>query len=352
MIKHAKDNKVFFYVFLVFVLFLAFKVVLAYLSITVLAFIFGIVLQSMFKFFLRIFKNKKALASSATLLTFLILFFIPLAFIVSITVKQSITFYNDLNDFIEGGELDLDGITPKLNNALDKIPFVDIELSEAKVLSLLKENLQPVVNFLIKNATTVGTTLFGSIPKFIIFVMMLSFLIPNQKNLVKQIKRLSPLDDEIDNLLINKFISMSKSMIKGSFVIALVQGVVSGLMLAVVGVPYSIFWTLIITFVSIIPLGAGIINFPIGVILILFGNVWQGILVLVNHFLVITNLDNLLRPALVSKDAHLHPALTLLGALGGISAFGFWGVIYGPVIMIILVTTLEVYLKYYKDEKK
>ena len=64
---------------------------------------------------------------------------------------------------------------------------------------------------------------------------------------------------------------------------------------------------------------------------------------------VVTSVDNLLRPFLVPKSAHLHPALMLLAVFAGLKMFGFWGIVLGPVLMIVIVTTISVYLVVYKD---
>jgi predicted PurR-regulated permease PerM len=66
------------------------------------------------------------------------------------------------------------------------------------------------------------------------------------------------------------------------------------------------------------------------------------------HLLVVTNIDNVLRPFLVPKTARLDPALMLLAVFAGISMFGFFGLVIGPVLMIIIVTTVSVYLAVYK----
>ena len=70
--------------------------------------------------------------------------------------------------------------------------------------------------------------------------------------------------------------------------------------------------------------------------------------VIVWHLLVVTNIDNVLRPILVPREARLDPALMLLAVFSGIAMFGFWGIIIGPVLMIVIVTTISVYLAVYK----
>jgi predicted PurR-regulated permease PerM len=80
----------------------------------------------------------------------------------------------------------------------------------------------------------------------------------------------------------------------------------------------------------------------------LFGNLIGGAFVVIFHLLVVTNIDNVLRPILVPRQAKLDPALMLLAVFSGIAMFGFWGLIIGPVVMIIVVTTISVYLAVFK----
>src|SRR5690606_26005164 len=115
--------------------------------------------------------------------------------------------------------------------------------------------------------------------------------------------------------------AMTKGMVKGQFTIALAQGITSAIILTIAGLPYGAFFALILSFLSIIPLGAGIVTLPIGFVMILLGNWWQGILIIVGHLFVVTNIDNVLRPMLVPKKAAMNPALLLLSVFAGIAAF-------------------------------
>jgi predicted PurR-regulated permease PerM len=96
-------------------------------------------------------------------------------------------------------------------------------------------------------------------------------------------------------------------------------------------------------------MGAGIVTIPIGVFMILTGNVWQGILVIANHLLIVTNIDNVMRPRLVPPEAKLDPALTILSVFAAVYYFGFLGIVIGPVLMIVIVTTLRVFLDVYRN---
>jgi predicted PurR-regulated permease PerM len=147
----------------------------------------------------------------------------------------------------------------------------------------------------------------------------------------------------VADLYLARMGAMTTAMVKGQFVIAILQGIVDAALMWVVGIDYFIFWFVIITFLSIIPLGGGIIVIPAGIIMILTGNIWQGIVLIAGHILIVTNIDNVLRPKFVPHKARLDAALTILGVFAGIAMFGFLGIIIGPVVMIVITTTIQIF---------
>jgi hypothetical protein len=80
----------------------------------------------------------------------------------------------------------------------------------------------------------------------------------------------------------------------------------------------------------------------------LTGNIAGGVFVALFHVIVISNIDNILRPQLVPRSARLQPALMMLGVFAGLGMFGFAGIVFGPVVMIIVVTTVNMYRSVYK----
>lgn len=108
------------------------------------------------------------------------------------------------------------------------------------------------------------------------------------------------------------------------------------------------FFAIILSALSVIPLGSGVVTIPFGIGMALFGNVVGGVFVVLFHLIAVTNIDNFLRPILVPRAARLDSALMLLAVFSGIAMFGFWGIVIGPVLMIIIVTTISVYLAVYK----
>jgi len=191
-----------------------------------------------------------------------------------------------------------------------------------------------------------------SIPDFfmntVVVLVIVIVLLPRYKRPGKQdILDLVPFPPEITRLFIDKVDMMITAMFKGTFVIAIAQGAAMGLVFWVAGVPYVMFLTIVSMFLSLVPfIGISLVAWPVGLVLLLIGNIWQGVFVILAFLIIVCNIDAALRPILVPKGAYLNPALIILSVFGGLGGMGLIGALYGPVVMILLVTSIEVYTKY------
>jgi predicted PurR-regulated permease PerM len=97
-------------------------------------------------------------------------------------------------------------------------------------------------------------------------------------------------------------------------------------------------------------LGAALVWLPTGIITLFLGNIWQGLLIIIFGALVVSTIDNFLRPKLVGDETSLHPILVFLSTLGGIALFGLAGILLGPIIVVFFVSLLDIYQIEFKDE--
>lgn len=109
---------------------------------------------------------------------------------------------------------------------------------------------------------------------------------------------------------------------------------------------YFVFFVIALTLLGMIPLGSGIVVIPIALIAMVSGNFWPGFWVLAIYLGIICNLDTVLRPVLIPKKANIIPALVTLSTFCGIYYFGMLGIVYGPLIVTLLLITLDVYAAY------
>ena len=84
--------------------------------------------------------------------------------------------------------------------------------------------------------------------------------------------------------------------------------------------------------------------------MLITGNIWQGLFLIIFGTIVISTIDNFLRPVLIGKEMKLHPMLILFATLGGLIFFGFTGFVIGPIVASLLVTLWEMYNEYYKQD--
>ena len=322
----------------------------AYVGLLAVAAIVSFIFYPIYDFILRKFKSKN-IAANATFLISLLVFIIPVFLISAITVVQLTQMIKDIAKLSSSADFNqhFRDVITRINQLLDQLPGNGITLSTESVTRSLQNNLSSIANTILSALQSS----IGSIPRvitqFIIYIYVFVSILLNKDTLVAMLKKLNPMGSDITELYLKRAGLMTSAMVRGQFIIAVLQGLVGALFLKLCGVDYFAFFWLLLTALSIIPLGGGIIIIPFGIINLLIGNYWQGLVLLLSHFLITTNIDNVLRPKMVPKDAKLNSALTILSVFAGIGIFGFIGIIIGPVLMIIIVTTVQVYLQ--SDQK-
>lgn len=237
-------------------------------------------------------------------------------------------------------------------NQFFKDKGANFEISKESLANSISQAIEQFGKMFIEGLLSSLSGFFALITTSIIYLYVFFSMIIHQKKIIELIKKLNPLGEKISDLYIERIGAMTKATVRGQLIIAICQGIASAIVLSIAGLDnLFFFFVMLLTVLSIVPLGAGIITIPIGIAMILTGNIWQGVLVIANHLIIVTNIDNVLRPKLVPSKARLDPALMILAVFAGIGLFGFMGIVIGPVIMIVLVTTIQIYLEVFKDTR-
>lgn len=346
-----KKHTVFFYILLLVVTVATFFLVKPYLITILLAFFSAILFHPVYEIFMKWTKDKSGISALLTLFAVVLLMLAPLTLLIALTLAQVAQFKDNIIEFVNSPALNLDQIIDSLNSFLDTIPGFTGNLTTADATEFLQQSLKNLSSWFLDSAVLIGGSSVEYITKLIVYVSLLLTFLRSKDRVTSYLMNVSPMDNKIDKLYIRRITEMSKSMILGTFAIAAVQAVMSGIVMYILGIPYTAFWTALMTFTGIIPLiGTQVVSIPIGIVQVATGNVWEGILLILFAIFVVGFVDNFLRPMLVTKDAELHPMLTLIGVLGGMQLFGVLGFIFGPVLMIVFYTTVETYLNHYKKQ--
>ena len=296
--------------------------------------------------------GKKRRGLSATLVMILVFLVIitPLIVMISLVSQEAQGIFERFNN----GNNSVEKLIKNGFYNLSHLPFwgqLDLE-----TVFNQDEIIEAVKNFS-KNTLTILQGVYESLAGlilnlFIMFFALFYFLIDGER-LIKKIKEISPIRDRYENILLEKFNSIIRAIMKETFLIALIQGTLSGLLFWATGVVSPITLGIIAGIVSFLPsVGAGLVWLPVGLAMIILGYPMQGIVILLVGALVISTVDNILRPKLMGKSSQVHPLLILLSTLGGLLVFGLAGFIVGPIVMALFLVLWEIYSLEFKDQLK
>lgn len=320
-----------------------------YISVIILSMIFSIVVHPLYLFTRGRFRLGK---TAATLTTISISFFlIIMPIILSINL-----FVQEIGQLLANGLISTDSLVGfieeyirHINALLASLPLVHLQLSTSNIDTTFLEMGTSISKYALDQAVAIGSSSLKFVINFFIFFILAYFTIPVLPEIRTYLMKLSPLGDNIDSLYIDRLVALIVSMVKSIFIIAFAQGLLAGLFLWIAGVDYILTLTVLMIIMSIIPVfGTALITVPIGIYLLIQGNLAGGAIVLLGQTLFVSNIDNVLRAELLSRNTSLHPAIMLMAIFGGMEMFGAIGLIYGPIIVISLLTSLQIYMEHYK----
>ncbi|MGE2715105.1 AI-2E family transporter [Mycolicibacterium litorale] len=291
------------------------------------------------------------LSATLTLLAAVLVVIIPVSLVVFLAIIEITQMVNTVSQWMETTDVSTlgDRALEMVNEIAAKVPYLDIHITPDTLRNGVVTVSQRVGEWLLAVLQGALGGVIGALAATIIFLYVFISLLTKRERLRTLIRQLNPLGEEITDLYLAKTGAMVRGTVMGQFVIALVQGVAGAISIYIAGFHEGVFFfAVILSALSVIPLGSGVVTIPFGIGMALFGNVVGGVFVVLFHLIAVTNIDNFLRPILVPKAARLDPALMLLAVFSGIAMFGFWGIVLGPVLMIIIVTTISVYLAVYK----
>jgi predicted PurR-regulated permease PerM len=192
-----------------------------------------------------------------------------------------------------------------------------------------------------------------SIPKMLLYLFVIFFityyLLKDGGKIVRRIKYMLPLKRSHQEELIERFNEVTYAVVFGNIIVAFVQGLLAAIGFYFLGISSPIIWGIATMFMALIPfLGAFVVWLPLALITLANGYLageaglmLRGVGILLYGLVVISSIDNILKPKLISTRAQVHPVLILLGVIGGLSVFGVIGIILGPIILSLTDTIIQ-----------
>lgn len=285
-------------------------------------------------------KGKSNLAAAITTTLIILMVIIPAILLLLALVNESIGVYQRF----KSGEWDLTQIVdfaetwlPQLTELLSRVG-VDPEEMRDNLSSFAVKATQfaadRVFNYT-QNAISFSI-------QFFLMLYILFFFLRDGRAIIRQIINVLPLGNAWERLLINRFASVARATLKGTLIVAMIQGSVGGVAFALLGIEGALFWGVLMTILSLLPVGGSALVWGPTAILLAAQGLWiKTVILILIGVLGIGLIDNLLRPILVGRDTKMPDYLVLLSTLGGLAWFGLSGFVLGPVIAALFLTFWE-----------
>jgi len=185
----------------------------------------------------------------------------------------------------------------------------------------------------------VGVVLFD----LIVMIFAMFFLFRDARSIMRLVRRVLPFEEEQREQVISQAHDLIRASVVSAIAVASAQGAAGGLLFWAVGIGAPVFWGVTMAFLSLLPIGAWAIWLPAGIWLLVNGSTARGVILLAVGTGVVSAIDNVLRPALLSGRAQMNGLLVLISLLGGIAAFGLIGLVIGPVVVATMTSLLSAY---------
>jgi predicted PurR-regulated permease PerM len=291
--------------------------------------------------------NQPTFCSIICVVLVLLLIILPLTSVLGLLTVQALQFKDTADDTLK--EVMEKG--PGWLERLRSHPLIHtIDTEEFDWPAKAAEGAKLMSTLLIKAIAKTSQSTFQTVAMSFIMLYTLFYFLIDGPALLKRIKYLSPLKDEYEDQIIEKFLSITRATIKGTLIIGVIQGATGGITFAIFGVGSSVFWGTMMVILSIIPgIGAAFVWAPAAAIKMLTGHIGAGIGILAGG-IVISVSDNFLRPLLIGKDTKMHQLLILFSTLGGIALFGLVGFILGPILAAVFLAVTDIYAIEYRED--
>jgi len=333
MNSHIERN--FLFILLIIVIVLALAIFYPFLTVFILAAAFSVVLNPIYLWIKKhTYKNKSWFASLITIIAFLIGLCVPLFLVGTAVFNQTQNAYYSI---VANGGADkfIDKVDSSINNFLPQGFSFD---TRSKIEGLM----QSFAN----NIASIFSSTLNTVVMFFIMILSMYYLLKDGGEWKKKLVSLLPLSDDNANAILKNLTASINRVLKGSFIIAIAQGILAFIGFSIFGVPNAAIWAVCVGLASFVPtLGTSIITVPAAIYLFVSGMHFQAIGLLCWAVLVVSTIDNLLSPYIISKDTDIPSLFILFSILGGIAILGPIGILIGPLVLSLLFSLVSIYKK-------
>ncbi|CAM2057262.1 Predicted PurR-regulated permease PerM [Desulfovibrionales bacterium] len=349
--KHHHSVRPFLLALLFIALGLAYVILQPFLHSIILAIVVAGVFHPFYRRALSWCGNRPNTAATLTLVSIVFAIVLPLSFIIVAMIEQGIQLTRTIQIWATANTLHELQNHIRVLSAMawlkEKAPF--IEIKHINFQGHLVELTRSLSERLLHHSAQLLGITADIIIHFTTTIIIVYFLLRDGQTILATIKQISPLRTSQEDRIVDKIRTVSRSVLLGSLITMFSEGVAGGIGLIIVGLP-ALFWGSMMAFASLIPIiGTALIWIPAVGYLCLVGHWGQAIFLFLWCAIIVTSIDNFLRPVFMQGKTGLSTFYILLAILGGVQTFGLLGILYGPLILTFAMVMLAIYNEEFQD---
>lgn len=295
--------------------------------------VFAIVCAPLFRWLKGAFRGRGSIAAATTLVIVIVGVIVPMILVTGAIVREASALY----ERVRGNQLGLGDYLRRVfellpswvTSLLERFDIVDVESLQAR----LTDALTQASHLIAVQAVNIGQNTLQFLVSLGVMLYLLFFLLRDGEAINASLYAAVPLRPDRRRALFDKFAMVVRATVKGTLVVAIIQGALGGLIFWILGVRGAIMWAVVMALLSLLPaVGTAMVWLPVAIYFLVTGAVVSGVVLILYGVFVIGLVDNALRPILVGKDTKIPDYIVLISTLGGIAVFGPNGFVIGPVL--------------------
>ncbi|MBU0556013.1 MAG: AI-2E family transporter [Alphaproteobacteria bacterium] len=302
--------------------------------------IIAILFQPVHREILGIMPRRRSTAAAITLLLIIALVIVPALLLTIALIQEASIYYGR----IQSGEINFARLFDDLRASMPTWSETYLERYGLDNFDAAQERLREAVansfQFIAAQAVNIGQGAFSLFVALTVMLYLTYFLLRDGDELAERVISRTPLRAGPRRELLRQFVLVIRATVKGSIIVAIVQGLIGGVVFWMLGVEGALLWGVLMGFFSLLPaVGTGLVWVPVAIYLFVSGSMVQAFILVFCGLFVIGLVDNILRPILVGRDTRMPDYVVLITTLGGLQLFGFSGLVIGPVIAALFIAT-------------
>ncbi len=339
-----------FFILLILIFFQLVGIFRLFLSPLLWSTILALVFYPLYLRLLKFFGGRKNLSSFVVVLLVIIITAGPMTFFSGTLVREVLDFYNKVSLWIMGRKYEAVWVTlmdSPLRIVWDKI-LEKTAVLNIQVIPLVNRAVQSFSQIIVGTIQNGATNFVFFVINYLATMFVFFFFLRDGASLGQGFKALFPMSQENKEMVFGRLAQTVSAVVQGLAVTGVVQGVLAGLAFWILGVPFPVFFALLIAFMALFPIGgAALVWLPSSIYLALSGSWIKALILFIWGALVISTADNIIKPLVIGGKTNLPTLFLFLAILGGLVFYGFIGIFLGPIMLALFLTLIEIYRKEY-----